>query len=60
MDQDDAWRVLRRRLGAAEGDPSAIDASADAQVYARFSTFKGTIHHNDTATFHDLGGNVGD
>ena len=43
-----------------EGDPSAIDASADAQVYARFSTFRGTIHHNDNAAFHDLGGNVGD
>jgi hypothetical protein len=43
-----------------EGDPNAVDASGDAQVYARFSSFKGTIHHNDTATFHDLGGNVGD
>jgi hypothetical protein len=43
-----------------EGDPNAVDASGDAQVYARFSTFKGTIHHNDNATFHDLGGNVGD
>jgi hypothetical protein len=43
-----------------EGEPSAIDASGDAQVYARFSTFRGTIHHNDNAAFHDLGGNVGD
>ena len=43
-----------------EGEPSAIDASGGAQVFAQSSTFKGTIVHNDTAAFHDLGGNVGD
>ena len=43
-----------------EGEPSAIDASGGAQIYAHSSTFKGTIRQNDTAAFHDLGGNAGD
>jgi hypothetical protein len=43
-----------------EGGPSAIDASDGAQIYAQSSTFKGMIRRLDTASFHDLGGNVGD
>lgn len=41
------------------GSAGSIDASDGAQVYARSSTFKGLIRRNDTAAFHDLGGNVG-
>jgi len=37
----------------------AVDASDGAQVYAQRSVFKGLIRRNDTAAFHDLGGNVG-
>jgi hypothetical protein len=37
----------------------AVDASDGAQVYAQSSVFKGLIRRNDTAAFHDLGGNVG-
>jgi hypothetical protein len=43
-----------------EGEVGSIDASAGAQVYASSSTFKGLIRHLDSATFHDMGGNVGD
>jgi hypothetical protein len=42
------------------GSGGSIDASDGAQVYARSSTFRGLIRRNDTAAFHDLGGNVGD
>jgi len=42
-----------------EGSGGAVDASDGAQVYARSSVFKGLIRRNDTAAFHDLGGNVG-
>ena len=41
-----------------EGSGGAVDASDGAQVYARSSVFKGLIRRNDTAAFHDLGGNV--
>ena len=42
-----------------EGSGGAVDASDGAQVYAHSSVFKGLIRRNDTAAFHDLGGNVG-
>jgi len=42
-----------------EGSGGAVDAADGAQVYARSSVFKGLIRRNDTAAFHDLGGNVG-
>lgn len=42
-----------------QGSAGAVDASDGAQVYARSSVFKGLIRRNDTAAFHDLGGNVG-
>lgn len=42
------------------GESGSVQASDGAQVYARSSTFKGLIRRNDTAAFHDLGGNVGD
>lgn len=42
-----------------QGAAGAVDASDGAQVYARSSVFKGLIRRNDTAAFHDLGGNVG-
>jgi hypothetical protein len=41
-----------------EGDTAAIDASNGAQVYAGQSRFKGLSRRLDTATFHDLGGNI--
>jgi len=42
-----------------QGASGAVDAADGAQVYARSSVFKGLIRRNDTAAFHDLGGNVG-
>jgi hypothetical protein len=38
---------------------AAILATDNAQVYAQQTTFKGVIRREDTADFHDLGGNVG-
>jgi hypothetical protein len=41
-----------------EGDQASVDASNGAQVYAVRSRFKGLSRRLDTASFHDLGGNV--
>ena len=41
-----------------EGDGAAIDASEGAQVYAASTRFRGLSRRADTASFHDLGGNV--
>jgi hypothetical protein len=41
-----------------EGDIASIDASQGAQIYAEQSRFRGLSRRLDTATFHDLGGNV--
>jgi len=41
-----------------EGDQASIDASEGAQIYAASSRFKGLSRRLDTATVHDLGGNV--
>lgn len=41
-----------------EGDTASIDASDGAQVYAASSRFKGLSRRLDTASFHDLGGNI--
>jgi hypothetical protein len=41
-----------------EGDQASIEASQGAQVYAASSRFKGLSRRLDTATVHDLGGNV--
>ncbi len=41
-----------------EGDTASIDASEGAQVYASSSRFRGLSRRLDTATLHDLGGNV--
>lgn len=41
------------------GAGGAIVATDGAQIYAQQSTFKGVIRREDTAAFHDLGGNVG-
>ena len=41
-----------------EGDQASIDASEGAQVYAASSHFKGLSRRLDSATFHDLGGNI--
>jgi hypothetical protein len=40
------------------GDSGSVSASDGAQVYAQSSTFKGLSRRLDTATMHDLGGNV--
>lgn len=45
---------------AISGDKGAISASDGAQVYARSSTFKGSIRRSGTAAFHNLGGNASD
>jgi hypothetical protein len=42
------------------GGEGAVSASAGSQVYARSSTFQGSIRRLDSASFHDLGGNAGD
>jgi len=41
-----------------EGEQASIDASEGAQVYAGSSHFKGLSRRLDSATFHDLGGNI--
>jgi hypothetical protein len=41
-----------------EGDTASIDASDGAQVYASSSHFRGLSRQLDSASFHDLGGNV--
>jgi hypothetical protein len=41
-----------------EGDAASIDASDGAQIYAGSSKFRGLSRQLDTATVHDLGGNV--
>jgi len=41
-----------------EGNAASIDASNGAQVYAGSSRFKGLSRRLDTASFHDLGGNI--
>jgi hypothetical protein len=41
-----------------EGDTASIDASDGAQVYAASTHFRGLSRRGDTATFHDLGGNI--
>jgi hypothetical protein len=41
-----------------EGESASIDASAGAQVYASSSRFRGLSRREDTAAFHDLGGNI--
>jgi len=41
-----------------EGDGAAIEASDGAQVYTASSKFRGMSRRLDTATVHDLGGNV--
>jgi hypothetical protein len=41
-----------------EGDQASIDASHGAQVYAARSRFKGLSRRLDSASLHDLGGNV--
>jgi hypothetical protein len=41
-----------------EGDTASIDASEGAQVYAASSRFRGLSRRLDSASFHDLGGNV--
>jgi hypothetical protein len=41
-----------------EGDQASIDASEGAQVYAVSSHFRGLSRRLDTASVHDLGGNI--
>jgi hypothetical protein len=41
-----------------EGDQASISASEGAQVYASSSQFKGLSRREDSAAFHDLGGNI--
>ena len=41
-----------------EGDAAAIDASEGAQVYATSTRFRGLSRRADSASFHDLGGNI--
>jgi hypothetical protein len=41
-----------------EGESASIDASGGAQVYAASSRFRGLSRREDTAAFHDLGGNI--
>jgi hypothetical protein len=41
-----------------EGDQGSIDASEGAQVYVAASQFRGLSRRLDSATVHDLGGNV--
>ena len=41
-----------------EGDAASIDASDGAQVYASSTRFRGMSRRQDSASFHDLGGNV--
>ena len=41
-----------------EGDTASIDASDGAQIYTASSKFRGLSRQLDTASVHDLGGNV--
>jgi hypothetical protein len=41
-----------------EGEQGSIDASQGAQVYAESSQFRGLSRRLDSASFHDLGGNI--
>ena len=41
-----------------EGDTASIDASDGAQIYTASSKFRGLSRRLDTASVHDLGGNV--
>jgi hypothetical protein len=41
-----------------EGDAASIDASEGAQIYTAASKFRGLSRQLDTASVHDLGGNV--
>jgi len=41
-----------------EGDAASIDASDGAQIYTASSRFRGLSRQLDTASVHDLGGNV--
>ncbi|HWZ62356.1 MAG TPA: hypothetical protein VNX02_04995 [Steroidobacteraceae bacterium] len=41
-----------------EGDAASIDASDGAQIYTASSKFRGLSRQLDTASVHDLGGNV--
>ena len=41
-----------------EGEQASIDVSQGAQVYAASSRFRGLSRRLDTATVHDLGGNI--
>jgi len=41
-----------------EGEQASVEASEGAQIYAASSRFKGLSRRLDTATVHDLGGNV--
>ena len=41
-----------------EGTSGSVEATNGAQVYVQSSTFKGLNRRLDTATMHDLGGNV--
>jgi hypothetical protein len=41
-----------------EGTTGSVEATNGAQVYVQSSTFKGLSRRLDTATLHDLGGNV--
>jgi hypothetical protein len=41
-----------------EGESGSVAASDGAQIYSAASTFKGLRRREDTAAFHDLGGNA--
>ena len=41
-----------------EGGTASIDASEGAQIYTEFSRFRGLSRRLDTASVHDLGGNI--
>ena len=41
-----------------EGEAGSVDAAQGAQIYATASHFRGLSRREDTAAFHDLGGNI--
>ena len=41
-----------------EGEAGSVDATEGAQIYATASHFRGLSRREDTAAFHDLGGNI--
>jgi hypothetical protein len=41
-----------------EGTTGSVEATNGAQVYVQSSTFKGLSRRLDSASMHDLGGNV--